>query len=108
MMSDTTEKEVVSTSPPPAEEDLDKASKASSEATAPQASPNKKVPSSEFHRHVVPTEKSGAINVYVQVTNYFYGFFDWESNYTIVRFSVLHAKTFYDGNLKFFHMHTAL
>ena len=59
MMSDA---EKAATSP---EED-EKASKASSEATAPQASP-KKIGSSEFHHHVVPTEKSGAINVYVQV-----------------------------------------
>lgn len=44
----------------------DKASKASSEATAPQASP-KKMNSNDFHHHVVPTEKSGALNVYVQV-----------------------------------------
>jgi len=61
MMSDAEkENNAASTSP---EED-EKASKASSEATAPQASP-KKV-GSEFHHHVVPTEKSGAINVYVQ------------------------------------------
>jgi len=65
MMSDAEkENNAASTSP---EED-EKASKASSEATAPQASP-KKV-GSEFHHHVVPTEKSGAINVYVQVNTF--------------------------------------
>ena len=66
MMSDAEkENNAASTSP---EED-EKASKASSEATAPQASP-KKVCGSEFHHHVVPTEKSGAINVYVQVNTF--------------------------------------
>ena len=42
-------------------------SKASSEATAPQTSP-KKIPGTQFHHHVVPTEKSGALNVYVLVS----------------------------------------
>lgn len=49
---------------PKAQVEEDQASKASSEATAPQTSP-KKLPNS-FHHHVVPTEKSGALNVYVQ------------------------------------------
>ena len=62
MMSDAEKENAASTSP---EED-EKASKGSSEATAPQASP-RKVCGSEFHHHVVPTDKSGAINVYVQV-----------------------------------------
>ena len=54
---------------PMASEDEDKTSKASSEATAPQASP-KKGPGGpgEFHHHVVPTEHCGALNVYVQVS----------------------------------------
>ena len=46
----------------------DKASKSSSsEATAPQTSPRKTGVNSDFHHHVVPTEKSGALNVYIQV-----------------------------------------
>ena len=46
----------------------DKASKSSSsEATAPQTSPRKTGFNSDFHHHVVPTEKSGALNVYIQV-----------------------------------------
>lgn len=51
----------------PSEEEGD--SKGSSEATAPQASPKKGGPgcNSDFHHHVVPTEKSGALNVYIQV-----------------------------------------
>ena len=53
-------------SPPKAQVEEDQTSKASSEATAPQTSP-KKLPNS-FHHHVVPTEKSGALNVYVQVS----------------------------------------
>ena len=60
---------------PVASEDEDKSSKASSEATAPQISPKKPgsgCGNSEFHHHVVPTEKSGALNVYVQVNDKFY------------------------------------
>ena len=60
----------MSDTPPKAQVEDDQASKASSEATAPQASP-KKNPGSQFHHHVVPTEHCGAINVYVQVRPYF-------------------------------------
>ena len=57
----------MSETPPMAQPEDDQTSKdSSSEATAPQASP-KKMPNSQFHHHVVPTEKSGALNVYVQV-----------------------------------------
>ena len=57
---------IMSETPPKAQVEDDQTSKDSSEATAPQASP-KKMPNSQFHHHVVPTEKSGALNVYVQV-----------------------------------------
>ena len=56
----------MSETPPKAQVEDDQTSKDSSEATAPQASP-KKMTNSQFHHHVVPTEKSGALNVYVQV-----------------------------------------
>merc|ERR1712141_891216 len=57
---------IMSETPPMAQPEDDQTSKdSSSEATAPQASP-KKMPNSQFHHHVVPTEKSGALNVYVQ------------------------------------------
>ena len=56
--------------------DDDKASKSSSsEATAPQTSPRKTGFNSDFHHHVVPTEKSGALNVYIQVCWNFTGFY---------------------------------
>ena len=64
-MSDDKNEDVAPTASAEAAEDEDRASKASSEATAPQASPRKTT--SGFHHHVVPTEKSGALNVYVQV-----------------------------------------
>ena len=58
---------IMSETPPMAQPEDDQTSKdSSSEATAPQASP-KKMSNSQFHHHVVPTEKSGALNVYVQV-----------------------------------------
>ena len=61
---------IMSETPPMAQPEDDQTSKdSSSEATAPQASP-KKMPNSQFHHHVVPTEKSGALNVYVQVGIY--------------------------------------
>ena len=61
---------IMSETPPMAQPEDDQTSKdSSSEATAPQASP-KKMPNSQFHHHVVPTEKSGALNVYVQVGRY--------------------------------------
>ena len=65
-MSDTEKANVVK------ESEDDKVSKSSSsDATAPQTSPARKIGvNADFHHHVVPTEKSGALNVYIQVSMY--------------------------------------